>query len=172
MLFKTKGILDFNPHDVSRKHKNQASWKRVAMIKTNCDIAAYYSNWLKIRFNLTLNQPLRGTHISFISDRMDKDIFEQASKIFNGKEITFYYENYPRSNGSHWWLRVYSKDAEDIRESMGLSRVPYFSFHLTLGLANEKNIKHSEYILRLCKMFELLPSDPRKPIEELEIYNP
>jgi hypothetical protein len=170
MLFKSKGILDFTPVDVTRKHKSQSSWKCTAIIKTECDIAAYYAWFLKTRFNLVLNKPLRGTHVTFISDKMDKFLFMQGSEVFNGKEITFYYENLPRSNGRHWWLRVWSNEAEDIREALGLEREPFFSFHLTLGHANEKNAEHSEYILDCCKRFDLLSGDPRKNLEEYEIY--
>ncbi len=170
MLFKVKGILDFTPQDVTKKHKNQSAWKCVAMIKTNCDTSNYYAWFLKTRFNLTLNKPLRGTHITFISDRMDRDLFMEASKIFNGKEITFYYQNMPRSNGQHWWLRVWSPEAEDIREALGLTRDPYFGLHLTLGTANEKNIDHSKYILECCKKFELLSSEPRQSLDTYEIF--
>ena len=170
MLFKVRGILDFTPQDVTKKHKIQSAWKCVAMIKTNCDTSDYYAWFLKTRFNLTLNKPLRGTHITFISDRMDRDLFMEASKIFNGKEITFYYQNMPRSNGQHWWLRVWSPEAEDIREALGLTRDPYFGLHLTLGTANEKNIDHSKYILECCKKFELLSSEPRQPLDTYEIF--
>lgn len=172
MLFKIKGILDFTPQDVTRKHQKQSMWKCVAIIKTNCDIADYYSWFLNKRFNLKLNPPLRDTHVTFISDRMDKELFMEGSKIFNGKEITFYYENMPRSNGNHWWLRVWSPEAENIRESLGLTRDPYFGLHLTIGMANEKNINHSKYILDCCKRFELLSNEPRKTLEEHELnYN-
>src|SRR3989304_9960219 len=169
MLFKVKGILDFTPEDRTKKHMRQSSWKRTAIIKTNCDIALYYAWFLKRRFNLELNKPLRNTHVTFISDMIECDIFDQASKIFNGKEITFYYENEPRSNGSHWWLRVYCKEAESIRVSVGLNPEPYFTFHLTIGHANEKTEYHSQYILEQCKRFNLTSNEVRKPFEELEI---
>jgi len=94
----------------------------------------------------------------------------EGSKIFNGREITFYYENLPRSSGQHWWLRVWSPEAEDIRQALGLSRDPYFGMHLTLGYANERNIEHSKYILDCCKRFELLSGEPRKNLDEYEIY--
>jgi len=170
MLFKIKGILDFTPQDVTRKHKSQSEWKCTAIIKTDCDIADYYAWFLKTRFNLVLNKPLRGTHVSFINDRMNKELFMEGSKIFNGREITFYYENLPRSSGQHWWLRVWSPEAEDIRQALGLSRDPYFGMHLTLGYANERNIEHSKYILDCCKRFELLSGEPRKNLDEYEIY--
>lgn len=170
MLFKVKGILDFTPQDVTKKHISQSAWKRVAVIKTNCDTADYYAWLLRTRFNLKLNPPLRGTHVTFISDRVDMNLFDEAAKIFNGKEVTFYYQNVLRSNGAHWWLRAWSPETEDIRESMGLPRDPFFGLHLTIGLANEKNIEHSNYILDCCKRYELLSSEPRLPLEEYEIY--
>lgn len=169
MVIKIRGILDFTPEDVTRKHKSQSSWKRTAIIKTDCDLDIYYAWFLKKRFNLELNKNLRRTHISFINDKMEKSIFDEASKLFNGKEIDFYIEIEPRSNGEHWWLRVHCPDAENIREACGLSREPYFGLHLTLGHANSKNIDHSEYILNQCKRFSLISNDPRKPLSEHEI---
>lgn len=169
MLIKLKGILEFSPEDVTRKHKNQSSWKRVAMIRTDCDLDRYYAWFLKKRFNLELNKNLRGSHVTIISDRLDKNVFSEASKVFNGKEIEFFIELDPKSNGEHWWLRVFCPMAESIREAMGLSRDPYFGFHLTIGHANERNIAHSEYILRVCKMFNLTSNDSRKPLDEYEI---
>lgn len=170
MLLKLKGILEFSPVDVTKKHEKQSAWKCVSIIKTNCDMDRYYSWFLKKRFNLELNRNLRGSHITIISDRMDKKIFNEASKIFNGREIDFYLDLEPRSNGEHWWLRVICPDAESIREALGLSKDPYFGFHLTIGYANEKNIEHSEYILRMCKKFNLISNDERKPLNKYEIF--
>ena len=186
MVFKVRGILDFSPVDKTNKHKSQSSWKRVAMIRTNCDLDRYYAWFLKKRFNLELNSNLRGTHITFISDKIEKDIFEKFSNIFDGKEIDFYVEFEPRSSGKHWWLRIHCPDAEDIREIMGLDRIPYFSFHLTLGYALAKYpetvndsplaikvrkdyLEHSEYITECCKRHELISNESRKPLSEHEI---
>jgi hypothetical protein len=52
---------------------------------------------------------------------------------------------------------------------MGLSREPYYGLHLTLGYANEKNFEHSEYILRQCKMFNLISNEPRKSFNDHDI---
>jgi hypothetical protein len=187
MVFKVRGILDFSPEDKTKKHVSQASWKKVAMIRTNCELDRYYAWFLKKRFNLELVRNLRGTHITFINDRMDAKTFDQFSKLFDGKEIDFYVETEPRSNGEHWWLRVHCPEAESIREIMGLSRDPFFGMHLTLGRAEkrypegvEENnnsimkikkdyIEHSEYILECCKRHELLSNEPRKPLSELKV---
>ena len=169
MVIRIRGILEFSPEDVTRKHRNQSSWKRVAIIKTDCDLDRYYAWFLKKRFNLELNKNLRGTHVTFINDKFEKGIFDQFAPLFDGKEIDFYIETEPRSNGEHWWLRVHCPEAESIRELMGLSRDPYFGLHLTLGHANEKYIAHSEYITKQCKRFELISNEPRKPLSEHEI---
>lgn len=173
MLIKLKGIIEFNPKDVTRKHKSQSSWKRIAIIKTNCDIDKYYAWFLKKRFNLDLNENLRGSHITFISDKLDKSIFDEASKIFNGKSIEFYLDLEPKSSVGHWWLRAFSPDAENIREAIGLDRDPYFGLHLTLGniKPTEVAIEHSKYIINQCIKFNLISSEPRKDINEYEIID-
>lgn len=156
MLIKATGILDFNLKNVTKKHSNQSTWKRTAMIKTDCDIERYYAWFLEKRFNLKLNKTIRGSHISIINDRMDRDIFQQAAEVFNGKEITFYYDTEPRGSSSHWWLSVYCPDAFNIRESIGIDRHPFYSLHLTIGRIDEKYREHNEYILRQCKRFKLI----------------
>ena len=187
MVFKVRGIIEFSPEDKTNKHKNQSSWKRVAMIRTDCEMDRYYSWFLKKRFNLELNTNLRGTHVTFINDRMDVRVFEQFVQIFDGKEIDFYVETEPCSSGEHWWLRVHCPEAESIREIMGLSRDPYFGLHLTLGRADQRYpegveennnsimkvkkdyIEHSKYILECCKRHNLTSSDVRKPLNQHEI---
>lgn len=171
MVIKLKGILNFTPINRTRKHDRQASWKRVALIETGCELDKYYSWFLCKRFNLILNKNLRGSHVTFINDKVDFKLFDKVAAMFEGKEVTFYLELEPRSNGEHWWLRAYCPEAESIREIMGLSREPYFGLHFTLGHVNEKYIDHSKYILRTSKRFELISNSPRRPLDELEIID-
>lgn len=171
MVFKVRGILDFSPPDKTKKHREQSSWKRVAMIRTDCQIDRYYSWFLKKRFNLNLNNNLRGTHVTFISDMLEFELFEQAREIFNGKEIDFYVETEPCSSGQHWWLRVHCPDAENIREFLGLDRDPYFGMHLTLGRIVDRplDIEHANYIFECCKFHNLTTPGVRIPLSEHEI---
>ena len=170
MVIETKGTLNFFPPNETKKHNAQSEWKKHALIETDCDLERYYAWFLEKRFNLKLNQTLRGTHISFIADRYnDTKKWNILAKKYHGKEITFYYEIEPRSNGEHWWLRVHSPDAENIREEFGLSRNPFYALHLTLGYANNKNIEHSYYILEQCMRFNLITSEVRKDLSEHEI---
>jgi hypothetical protein len=104
--------------------------------------------------------------VTIISDRMSRSVFDEGSQLFANKPIKFYYNPFDiGTNGKHWWLNVTSSDAENIREFLGLSRIPYFGLHLTIGHANEKNIQHSEYILP----YPLQKSEPSSFTENVRV---
>ena len=165
-----KGKLNFKVENKTKKH-NKQDWKKVAMIMLKCDIDNYYAWFLQKRFGLDFVKNLRGAHITIISDRINPELFNEATKLFNNKEINFFYEIEPRTNSKHWWLRVHCPEAEAIRESMGLSKEPYFGFHLTIGYVNEKNLHHSEYITKVIKFYDILSSEPRKPLATHDIVS-
>jgi hypothetical protein len=156
-MFELIGKIEFDPVNVTKKHNKQSSWKKTAMVKFDCDIWEYYSWFLKKRFNLYLNKPLRGTHVTIINDMVDDDIYKQARDMFHGKEIRIKYDpTHIRSNiKGHWWINVESDDAKNIRSVMGLSPDPYFGLHLTIGLATHLQLEHSNYILKQCLKFNL-----------------
>lgn len=175
MLIKVRGILEFEPEDKTRKHKAQASWKRVALIKTGDDLSEYYAWFIRKRFNLELNKPLRGAHVTIVNDA-ERDfefgvtpVWEEAVKEFNGKPMDFYIDLEPRTNGEHWWLRVYCPDGESLRGAMGLTPEPFFDLHLTLGYANSRWIEHSKYILDISKRHNIISSGARLPMDMHEI---
>lgn len=152
---KQKGKIMFDPPDVTNKHKKQSEWKKTAMVSIEGDIALYYSWFLEKRYNLTLNRPLRGAHVTIISDR-ESDMnykWEEVKAKWDGKEIEVTLSVDPRTDGKHWWLNVPEEERieiHSIRQELGLER-PYFGLHLSLGHANDKVIEHSEYIHRLIK---------------------
>jgi hypothetical protein len=189
MVIETQGILEFSPPHKTKKHEKQGEWKSHALIFTNCDLEKYYRWFLETRFNLELSKTLRGSHVTIISDRLNKEQqvrFDNARQIWDKHKITFYYELEPLSSGSHWWLRTHCPLAEIIREAIGLSPTPFFSFHLTIGRADlhmdkdrhgkefinpesQRRKEHSEYILKCCKEFNLISYEERKPFYEHEI---
>lgn len=156
-MFELKGKIEFDPVNVTKKHNSQSSWKKTAMVKFDDDTWAYYAWFLEKRFNLKLNKPLRGTHITIINDRCDFDTFEQARQVFDGKEITLKYDpTIIRANKKgHWWIKVECEDVRSIRKAMGLTPDPYFGLHLTIGLATHLQLEHSNYILDQCIKFNL-----------------
>ena len=158
-MFTIKGILEFDPINVTKKHDNQSSWKKVAMVRfdNDDDTWAYYSWFLKKRFNLNLNKPLRGTHMTILNDIVDDNLYEMGRQLFHGKEITIQYDPSDiRSNKKgHWWLKSYSDDAHNIRTVVGLDPKPYFGLHITIGLATHLQLEHSKYITEQCIKFNL-----------------
>lgn len=145
-----KGKIIFDPDNVTRKHNRQADWKRVAMVKFDGEMAEYYAWFIERRYNLTLNRPLRGAHVTFVNDSI-KEIrggdrkWEEVKKKWDGKEINVILNPDVRTNGSYWWLKTESESFDIIRYELGLG-APYFNYHMTVGLPNEKNLSHSEYI--------------------------
>lgn len=157
-MIEIKGILEFDPINVTKKHLKQSSWKRTAIVKFNDDIPEYYSWFLQKRFDLRLNKPLRGSHLTIINDRFESDeLYRQARELFNGKEIIVKYDPILiRSNkNGHWWIKADSDDARNIRLAIGLDPNPYFGYHITIGLATHLQLEHSNYILDQCVKFNL-----------------
>lgn len=160
------GKIVFEPVNYTKKHSMQASWKRIAMVFIDGDVTEYYSWFIKKRYNLTLNKPIRGAHISFINDSLrdmsnnGKKSLEEVDRIWNeaktkwdGKYIPIMLSLDPRTSDKHWWLNIppdYRDKLHQIRAEVGLGR-PNFGLHMTIGLANEKNIEHSKYIHSLIK---------------------
>jgi len=154
-----KGKIEFDPKDKTKKHVNQGSWKKVAMILFDGEICEYYSWFIQKRYNLVLNRPLRGAHITFINDR-EADMngkWEEIKKKYQGKEIEVVLSVDPRTDSSddkskgHWWFNIPEEDRKelhDLRGELGLGR-PHWGLHLALGYANEKNMPHSKYIHNL-----------------------
>lgn len=161
---KLKGKIVFDPIDKTKKHILQSSWKIIAMIMFEGDVSEYYAWFIKRRFDINLNKPLRGAHISFINDKVSDiagntqeeraEKWEVLKKKWNKKEVEISLNLDSRTNGKHWWLVVPEEERDLlhlIRSEIGLGR-PHFGLHMSLGYANERNIAHSEYIHESIKV--------------------
>jgi len=155
MLLDLKCKIVFDPENKTSKHINQSSWKVTVICKSNDDIDKYYTWFLEKRFNLNINNSLRGPHITIINDKItDYEQYKKGKELFNGKEITFQYDpNKIRTNGKHYWINIESSEACAIREICGFTYKPYFGLHLTIGLVDDKYLAHSEYIHRQILKF-------------------
>ena len=136
------------------------------MVFIQGDICDYYSWFLNKRFNLELNKPLRGAHISFINDynyefkklikRTDTQIdadWERVKKKYNNQKINIILDINPKTDDKHWWLNIPEEERyylQSIRNELALGR-PFYGMHLSIGYCNEKNIEHSKYIHHLIK---------------------
>jgi len=165
-----KGIISFDPDDITKKHKTQSSWKKTAMVLLdNDDITEYYRWFLKKRYNIILNKNIRKPHISFINDSIndmknglmvetDKKVISRwnyVKNMWDGKEIEIILNTDVRSDGSHWWLNIPNEHRtllHAIRLQLGLDR-PYWGLHMSIGYANERNIEQSKYILKCIEKY-------------------
>lgn len=160
------GKIGFEPENKTKKHNEQSSWKRMAMVHVDGDVTEYYSWFIKRRYNLELNKPLRGAHISFINDSI-RDLtqngvipFDEMNKTWEAVKtkwdkqvIPVTLDLDPRTDDKHWWLNIPHDEREllhGIRAELGLGR-PFWGLHMTIGYANEKNLFHSQYIHGLIK---------------------
>ena len=110
-MIQLTGKILFDPRDVTKKHLKQSDWKRMAMVVFEGDMCEYYSWFIKKRYNLVLNKPLRNAHISFINDSIrdmgDKaDEWDRVKEKYNGTEVTVTLDLDVRSDSKHWWLVV------------------------------------------------------------------
>lgn len=158
------GTIYFEPEDKTKKHKNQASWKKIAMVNIKGDYAEYYSWFIRKRYNLELCKPLRGSHISFINDSIyeimkknnlnQKDankLWEGVKTKWHGKKIPLMLNLDPISDTEYWWLTIAESNVlQAIRDELNIGK-PFFDLHMTIGSVNDKNLAHSTYINHLIK---------------------
>jgi len=156
------GKIGFDPKDETKKHILQSSWKKTAFVFLSGDICEYYGWFLSKRYNIILNPPLRGGHISFINDsiidlrqngKLSKEEVEvnwlNVKNKWHGKEINVTLDLDPLSNSMHWWFNIPNEDRDElqaIRNELGLGR-PYSGMHMSLGTPkNVLYLEHSKYI--------------------------
>lgn len=160
------GKIGFEPEDRTKKHLLQSSWKKVAMVFIEGDICEYYAWFLKKRYDISLNKPIRGAHVSFINDSMRDltqnnakseeevlKLWEDVKTKWDGKEIDIVFDLNPKTNDRTWWLNIPNEERQGlqaIRNELGLGK-PFFGLHMSIGYVNEKNIEQSVYIHGLIK---------------------
>ena len=132
------------------------------------DVAEYYSWFVSKRYNLILNKPLRGAHVSFINDSLRdmmlgnscdeqeaEKIWDEVKKRWDRSIVEIHLNIDVRSDGKHWWLNIpheERKHLQEIRIELGLG-TPHWGLHMSIGYANEKNIDHSNNIVELATKY-------------------
>ena len=155
------GKIAFEIENKTKKHTNQASWKKMGMVFMDGDITDYYAWFINRRYNLILNKPLRGAHVSFINDSIKDmslngqrtiqevdDLWETVKTKWGGQEIPIVIDLNPQSDLIHWWFNIpHDKRIllQGIRTELGLGK-PFWGMHMSIGYANSKNEEHSKYI--------------------------
>jgi hypothetical protein len=78
-----------------------------------------------------------GSHVSVVKNEIPPNI--KYWKAYQNKKIYFEYDpQYLNSNKKHWWIKVFSKELDDIREELGLPIEPNSPLHITIGFQNAR----------------------------------
>jgi hypothetical protein len=100
-----------------------------------CDeeLRRYYAALYKASTGISLAPPKHGSHVSIV--RGDEENIKPGlwQRNLQGPTVLYEYEDEIREEDKYVWIDVRSKELESLRESLGLSGKPPFSFHLTLG---------------------------------------
>lgn len=156
----TSGKLVFDVDDLTKKHKQQSTWKKHVIAHIDDpEFCRYYSWFLEKRFNLRFSEPIRGTHLTLINDRLrdyensSEETYHAAKQKYDGTYIDIRYSLDPKTDGTHWWFRARTDIGVQIRTEIGLSPKPYFGYHITIGRigGREHEIEHGKYIHRIIE---------------------
>ncbi len=88
-------------------------------------------NW-EYRFtNNKLLRPSWDSHVTVVRD--ERPQYEQFWDRHAGRDIGFEYDNRILGTGEYFWVEVYSEALHDLREELGLARMPEIPFHISIG---------------------------------------
>ena len=113
------------------------------IVLVDLELVEYYRSMLPktIRINRQMYPP----HISVV--RNEQPVINENWRLHEGEQIEFYYDGIIQSGKVYYWLNVFSKRLEEIRNELGLPVSSEYTrppdeynkcFHTTLG--NLKNL--------------------------------
>lgn len=113
------------------------------IVEVGTGLADYYRSLIPKYINI--NKPMYPPHISVV--RNEIPIYLSSWNKYKDCSVVFEYEGEIYNDETYYWLNAYSKDLEEIRQQLGLSKTSEITrspdgrhkFHITLG--NLKNKK-------------------------------
>lgn len=130
MEFTSWGKLVYDPEYFKNASKPAPWW---LIVETDKGIVDYYNYLISKRIGIKLLKPSWGSHISVIRGERINDDFKHLWKQYDGIKLNFKYTNKIDFNEDYWWVNVECDELMKIREELGLSRRPFFGFHITVG---------------------------------------
>ncbi|AUS02921.1 hypothetical protein NVP2275O_340 [Vibrio phage 2.275.O._10N.286.54.E11] len=137
---KGSGTIVYDPNRQGMKRKTE--WWCILRLDRKNDLAAYYRNWVKMRYGYELCQQSWEPHVSILRGEKPKHHLMHLWKKYNGQRVQFEYQPYVRYSGdtsphaskpigSFWFVDVRSKILTDIRDELELPS--QWNQHLTVG---------------------------------------
>jgi hypothetical protein len=116
------------------------SSKEWIVLDTPNSIVRYYCWWVKKLTWKNISPPLYQSHCTVVNGKYQKVVDHPLWGGYDGEIIPFEYSNiieYGKDEkGTYFWLPVECKRLEEIRVSYGLSPLPKWKFHITVGYLN------------------------------------
>lgn len=114
------------------------------IVEVDKDLAKYYRSMIPKYFKT--NTQAYSPHISVVRNETPAKL--EFWHKYEGEIIVFTYSNIIYQNDTYYWINVYSRQLEDIREELGLLRKSDFpsphrplefdwTFHITVGNAKD-----------------------------------
>jgi len=135
-MFKSTGRLAYDP---AARIKSEPWW---LILRTDPEIVNYYQHWLKQNYDLQFEKTVWGSHISVNRGVAPK--YKDLWKKYQGEKIEFTYSN--SIYRKHWFFCVdaQSERLMEIREELGLSKLPPAGFHITIGRINKPYLQRKK----------------------------
>jgi len=132
-MFKSIGKIIYSP----RSHLG--SNEKWAVLMCDDEISNYYRHLYTLTYppylngtnSLKISRPVWGAHISLIRGEYIPNI--NLWGLDSNKIIEFEYEPGVLDNNEYYWMKVSCPYLSDLRKRYGLSPMPKFGFHLTVG---------------------------------------
>lgn len=125
-MFTSKGKLRYSPKLLG--NRNEKYW-----LVLDCDpeIGRYYRYLYRIGAYKNLGRPSWKEHITVVRNEEppNKHLWEK----YEGEIVEFSYGHDIIDNSVYYWLAVQSSRLDEIRVELGLSKIPEFPFHVTIG---------------------------------------
>lgn len=152
-LFKSKGKIKFDPKAIRDPSSKMFKPNWVIVTLEENDIVEYYSWFLEKEYGIRLQRPAFGPHISLIrGEPINEDLWKIGKGKWDGHEVEFQYISPPRTNGKHWWLRIFDEtELERIRTDIGYDKKGMWVLHLTVGTPVPRHLERSYKVWNLFK---------------------
>lgn len=105
------------------------------ILRTDSGILEYYQHWIRTHYDVKFQPTVWGAHLSVSRGVTPTNV--KAWNKYRNERVEFTYSNEVYRIDTFFCVKAYSTRLEDIREELGLSRIPKHGFHITIGRMNK-----------------------------------